>query len=694
MANTAVSGRVIDTTATARPGLKVRVFDKDVWPFRELLGEGVTGADGRFLISYSAQVYGPRETLPDIVVEIRGGGSVLLVTEESGDVAAEVLDLGDLLLSGKNIGVQGRVIDEAGTPVAGLIIDALDNDLIGGDVLGRTVTDIDGTWSLAYAPAVYEELKERPDIVVTVLDRVGIRELARTTEAANVTASILILEDIVVPRAAAEGWLATLGAAAPSRLSVGNAVEVLIDNQRACRRMVQLIGTATSEVHLAQLSIDTGFIATFTGDHAVATDGTNTDDLILESLLQAGRRTGVTVRVLMNENAIVPDTFDEVSQWFTQRMPRSVTVRAVPLYFETMHAKLLIVDPGLPTAKAMIIGSPFEQGYWDTRAHSLIEPRRGVDGASGIGLRPVHEVSACLTGPCTADVADTFAMLWNRRSDVAFSGADKLPLPGPRPTPVADQSIQIVRSIPRRVVPGLSSGEAGVLEAYERAIGAATDVIYLENQYFSSGRVVRALRRAIASNPSLQVILLINEHPDIPTYRYWQHVRLFLEIGLPHSQVGAFTLWQTGLDAARVSIQQVYVHSKVGIVDTAWATVGTANLDGISMEGAAELYRGRKRSVEVNAVLLDGVADQPRTGATWELRQSLWSEHLGQVPNVRPPDGWLSLWEQAAAENVAALNSDQPRMIHGRVLPYRSEGSAMRQLDAMGIQTERLAVYE
>jgi phosphatidylserine/phosphatidylglycerophosphate/cardiolipin synthase-like enzyme len=697
MPNTGVSGRVTDSTGAPRLGLTVMVYDNDVWPFRDFLGAGITGANGEFTVTYDASRYGPGEQLPDIVVEVRQGSSVVFATKESRDVSAPILELGDVVLSGKNIGVLGRVVDETGAPIAGLVVVATDIDTVTkDDVLGRAVTAGDGTWSLTYPPTVYEEvLGDRPDIVVTVFDRVGIRQLAETAEAPDVTASVLDVGDIAVPRALADGWAATLGGSVPSRLSTGNSVEVLVDNLRACREMIRMIEAATSEVHLAQLWIDDDFIATYTDDGAVATNATKPEHRILDSLLEAGRRPGVTVRVLLNENAITPDTVDEVTDWFAQRVPHNVTVRSFPLTYETMHAKMLVTDPGLPGARAMVIGSPFEQGYWDTPGHLVLEPRRGSIALEGIGARPVHDVSLRISGPGTADLADTFATLWNHRSNVAFGGADLLPDPGPRPASAGGQSMQLVRTLPRKVLPSLPGGEVGVLEAYQRAIGAATDVIYLENQYFSSAAIVRALRRAMADNPALQVILLINEHPDIPTYRGWQNRRLLREIGLPHPQLGAFTLWRTGRSAGSLSIQQAYVHAKVGIVDTRWATVGTANLDGISMEAAAELpFASRKRSVEVNGVLFDGIAGQPATGAVAQLRSALWSEHLGQVPGGRPTGGWLSLWQQCATANIASLNADPPSMSSGRILPYRQEPSARGQLAALGVDTSNLALLD
>jgi phosphatidylserine/phosphatidylglycerophosphate/cardiolipin synthase-like enzyme len=697
MPNSSVVGRVLDSVGVARSGLIVRVYDNDVWPFRDYLGSATTDIAGEFTVTYDPSAYGPNERQPDIIVEVYQDSALLFRSREMRDVSADTLALGDLVLTGKNIGVMGRVIDEVGAPIAGLVVVATDiDDVTKDDVLGRAVTGADGRWLLAYPPSVYEEvLGDRPDIVVTVLDRVGIRELVTTGEAPDVTASVLDVGDITIARDLADGWLATVGGTTPSRLSASNNVEVLVDNLRACREMVRMIESATTEVHMSQLWIDTNFIATYTDDGPVATNATHPEYRILDTLLAASRRPGVTIRVLLNENAILPDTVDEVTKWFADRTPNNVTVRPFPLTYETLHGKMLVIDPGLPSAQAMIIGSPFQQGYWDTSGHLLIEPRRGSAPLEGIGARPVHDVSIRLSGPAVADLADTFATLWNHRSAVSFGGADMLPDPGPRASAAGPQSVQLVRTLPRQVLPSLPGGEVGVLEAYQRAIGAATDVIYLENQYFSSAGIVRALRRAIADKPELQVIVLINEHPDIPTYRLWQNVRLLVEIGLPDPQIGVFTLWQTGRAAGRTSIQQCYVHAKVGIVDTSWATVGTANLDGISMEAAAELpFGSRRRSVELNAVLADGIAGQAATGAVAQLRTTLWGEHLGTLSAGRPADGWLSLWQQRAAANVAALSTDPPALASGRVLPYRQESSAQGQLEALGIDPGRFTVLD
>jgi hypothetical protein len=267
------------------------------------------------------------------------------------------------------------------------------------------------------------------------------------------------------------------------------------------------------------------------------------------------------------------------------------------------------------------------------------------------------------------------------------------------PAAAGTQSIQIVKSLPQDILPGLQNGELGILEAYQRAIANAQDFIYLENQYFSGRAIVQALIRALNTNVNLKIILLINETPDIPTYRAWQNYRL-KQIGVPHPRVGIFTLWNTGFAAGKVSLQGCYIHSKVAIIDDKWATVGTANLDGISLEQATEFTLGgvgpgrHRRSIEINSVLFDGISNQPNTGNVSAIRRALWSEHLGRtIPNNPPAGGWLTMWTSVANANIASLNGNSPSM-NGYILPYSKEPSDQAQLTSIGINTSRIQILD
>lgn len=216
----------------------------------------------------------------------------------------------------------------------------------------------------------------------------------------------------------------------------------------------------------------------------------------------------------------------------------------------------------------------------------------------------------------------------------------------------------------------------GILASYERALACARRFVYLETQYFTSPRIARLLADALAREPTLEAILLLNTHMDIPGYDAWQEARLREIRAFDHPRLGVFTLQNVTGDKAA----PIYLHSKVAIVDDAWATLGSANLDSVSLHEGTEFPIPVPHNVEVNAALLDGIDGAPATGAVANLRRRLWSEHLGAAGIWRagsPPGGWLATWRAVADANARALHAGAART--GRVFAYRvSEGSARK----------------
>ena len=360
----------------------------------------------------------------------------------------------------------------------------------------------------------------------------------------------------------------------------------------------------------------------------------------------------------------------------------------------------------------------------------------------GFDGRPVHDVSLRITGHAVDDLEDQFVELWNwvdRKSTnpvlsvgvgiatgVAIGAASGL-LFGPfvattamaigtvvgalaggakaanygghdqlsphRATIAgrARQAVQIVRTAPANYLPSLPGGATGVLEAYTQALAGARSFIYIENQYATSTTIFAALEAALDRNPALELILLINEHPDIPGYKQAQNARLTGFAMRPN--VGIFSLWKASpptATRAHADINQIYIHAKSAIIDDNWATIGTANLDGFSLDSATGAAFDNKRFFETNAVLLDGVAERPATGNVAAMRRRLWSEHLGLSEATlinRPRGGWLGLWRDTAARNVTSLQSGAPSM-SGNILPHSAAVSATDELNDLGINTD------
>jgi phosphatidylserine/phosphatidylglycerophosphate/cardiolipin synthase-like enzyme len=386
---------------------------------------------------------------------------------------------------------------------------------------------------------------------------------------------------------------------------------------------------------------------------------------------------------------------DTVTKYFKDAASSAKVVGFKTRMFSVVHAKAVLVDAvadAIDNAEAILLGSPFVPSYWDTLNHPVYEPRRGDCAGEPI---PVHDVSIGIRGPAVADVQQQFLAHWNRDA----AQADQVVALDPAPAVVTVRSgefaasVQVVRTVNESTLPGLDAGEQGCLEAYLRAIENATKYIYIENQYFTHDAIGDALVAALndTTRPDLQVILMVNVVPDMPFYPSWQtnlNERIRRDAGDNARRFGVFTAWTH--EAANPLhkhtnpiIMPNYLHTKSAVVDGLWATIGSANLDGASLDQfqiLRALQWGNFRNDELNCVIFNGIADADSTDAVDQLRLELWSEHLG-IPDNDPrlsretlegSKGWLKLWTDCAAAKLQALinNPSTPDSSNGRVLAY------------------------
>lgn len=497
------------------------------------------------------------------------------------------------------------VVDEAGDPVEGLVAEAGPQGVLRRSDAGGRLP----------GPAPPRRL----------LDALGLREVAHRVEGTR----------LVVDRRDALGW--TVGGDPPQP---GNDVELLQDCQMF-PPMLAAIARARETVHVSQLLLFKDFVPwADAGSHAGRT--------FLEHLLDASGR-GARVRVLLNQNLLVPDSVRDVVALCERRA--CIDVRPFPMTPNVLHAKVLVVDG----EEAFVVGPPFQQKYWDTTSHLATEPRRGDP-------RPLHDVSLRIRGPAVASVDALFAALWSVRGGRIEPCA---------PPPAAGRhALQIATTLPRGMLPHEEWHPRAAREAYQRAFANAQDYVYLESQYFTSPSVTEAIAAALHAKPDLQVIVVLNTRVDVPLYLSWQKRRL-ASLGHPrHPRLGVFTLSSPTTDPMRP--QPVYIHSKLALADDAWASVGTSNLDSLSLEKGEEWGFTVESNVDVNALLFDGIEGVPRTGVVGSIRRRVWGEHLGDEgvwTSTRPEGGWLALWRRVAEANARAL--DEGRFpARGRVLPY------------------------
>lgn len=395
-----------------------------------------------------------------------------------------------------------------------------------------------------------------------------------------------------------------------------------------------------------------------------------------------------------------------VVKWFKDAGPQPgrppVSVKQLKMRSNQFtHAKLVIDRD----REALLLGSPMSQDYFDSLKHAIDDLRRGKAAAKG----PIHDVSVGVRGPAVGHLQELFNNHWN-----IAAPDDKLPVTPALPPAVtqadADEFIataQVVRTLDAMFTEGDTppneNGEQGVLEAYLRAIHFAERFIYIENQYFNNDIITQALIDALASKPKLVVILYLNSAPDMPLYLKWQQQAIdkiagSLKDAAAKARLGVFSAWSHSRSDAKHSKPRLvdnYLHTKSAIVDNRWATVGSANLDGASLDSiqyARSLFGGDVRNTEGNLVVFEQVGAQP--SAVDSLRRIMWAEHLGVADangvadpkstklDDAPGKNWLDVWRGTAQRKLDGLKSnldqvlgfDGPSLsgVQSHVLPWPS----------------------
>lgn len=307
------------------------------------------------------------------------------------------------------------------------------------------------------------------------------------------------------------------------------------------------------------------------------------------------------------------------------------------------HQKSWIIDAGKPSETAFVGGI------------NLTAANMGLPGHLSGGKR--HDVYVEVTGPSATDVHHNFVQRWNEASEReaadglwGHDALDILPFPQRLSAPRGLAMVQIQRMVHPgcytngHAAPGgdayeISAGERSILDQYKRAIDAARRTIYVENQALPipevAMRIEEALRRGV------EVVLLVPADPE-------EHVRqarqnparreLFDRIEVLGQYTNFALVGISVLDEPDLR-RNVYVHSKIMLVDDEWATIGSCNLHLNSLSGHSEL----------NAAFWDPLTVRG-------LRCQLFSEHLAQETGHLDDRAALQLYRSIAHVNRARGN--------------------------------------
>jgi phosphatidylserine/phosphatidylglycerophosphate/cardiolipin synthase-like enzyme len=369
---------------------------------------------------------------------------------------------------------------------------------------------------------------------------------------------------------------------------------------------------------------------------------------VLRELMAETAARGVEVRVLLWAGApfraFTPSRGDVRAD--ARELGRDTGVRVAVDAHERLlhchHEKLVVVDEEVAFVGGVDL-TDLGGDRWDTRRH----PARGRLGW--------HDAGSRLRGPIVADVAAHFDLRWT-----AVTG-DELPAV-PVPARAGTTTLQLLRTVPERVYDELRGGAFGILEGYMRSLRSARELVYLESQFFWLPEIVGLLSEKLRDPPSdrFRVILLLPSKPNNGE----EDTRGMLA-HLADADQGRGRFMATTIDAMTGStVDELYVHAKVGIVDDHWITIGSANLNAHSF----------LNDTEVNVHACD-----PALARATRLR--LWGEHLG-LPEDEiagdPTDVVDRLWIPIARRESERRRARQPR------------GHRLRELTPSSRKLERL----
>ncbi|MFD4371354.1 phospholipase D family protein [Streptomyces sp. NPDC058486] len=332
------------------------------------------------------------------------------------------------------------------------------------------------------------------------------------------------------------------------------------------------------------------------------------------------------------------------------------------------HQKLVVLrHAGRPELDVAYVGGiDLCRNRNDDAGHS--GDRQSLPLAAAYGPHPPwHDVQLALRGPVVGDVEAVFRERWEDPAPLSRSPAtrlralmhredtvaDHLPPQTSDPEPRGTHTVQLLRTYPNRLLRGYPfapDGERSIARGYLKALIRARALIYVEDQYLWSPRVVACFARALARHPRLLMIGVIPTIPD-------QDGRITRPMNLVGRITALDELRRAGGDRVAVyglenhAGTPVYVHAKVCVIDDVWASVGSDNINLRSWTHDSEL------SCAVVDESLDprqptdpgGLGDGARVFAR-ELRLGLMREHLdGRGTALCDPASAFGAFAEAAA---------------------------------------------
>jgi cardiolipin synthase len=285
------------------------------------------------------------------------------------------------------------------------------------------------------------------------------------------------------------------------------------------------------------------------------------DSLTVAEALAAAAERGVQVRVVL-DGVGTPEVPKPWAQRWTQAGvawriydPISAFGLWFPTRWRRLHRKLCVVDKSV----AFCGGVNLLDDHYDPHQRRRIE-------------HPRLDFSVQVHGPLVQAIHDTMAQLWwrmqlsqqLRRSQV---GEALETLREPETAPLPD-----TRGRYRLVLRDNLRHRRSIQKSYLQAIGRAKREILIANAFFlPGGKLRRALVRAAQRGVKVRLLLQGRYEYLVPYRAAYQVYGQLLSAGV---EIVEYT--------------PSYLHAKVAVIDSRWMTVGSSNLDPLSLLLARE----------------------------------------------------------------------------------------------------------
>jgi len=424
------------------------------------------------------------------------------------------------------------------------------------------------------------------------------------------------------------------GSSALTTASDRNTVTPLLDGKDYMRtwheRLLALHGTPEAELYHSGWRFET----------VRALGETAPESEVLDALAEAAQR-GVSPYVLACGNLRCRRFNQAAVKTLRSRGIRTARLDSRYPLRGSNHQKFTVFRSR--NSASVILGSAdIARTRWDSYDHLAINPDRHPT----LGEQ-THELAVSIEGPAVADLAETFRERWNDPGGGArrprLRPATAIARPSSSPQPEGAHSVQVLRTYGiTSSVTGYSwspIGEFTIWASYLKAIKAASSYIYIEDQYFlpfcwppgharsgPSRETDIVYQLGEAMKRGVTVLLTISSKKTTPWYPFQKYQR---DVGLNYLR----SVRDAGSrgDVIAASLQSdggdVYVHSKLMIVDDEFVSVGSANVT--------------RRSMSTDGELQVGIVDAENALAR-DLRARLWAQHSG-LPATDFTDPLLAL---------------------------------------------------